>query len=235
MELPSAAQGDIDRLSRLLVTETADLARLDAVAQILQRSLRGCASASIALVVEDSAFTGATTSRVAMEADLVQYRHDEGPCLAAVETASVIRIDVLREDERFPHFAPGALALGVESVWSVPLLVDDLAVGSLNLYSAAARGFDGARFEDIAPLARYAAEIIAASSLYAASVDLVERMVATMEEATLLELALGRLLAAGLDREGAWAELRTVARQTGSLAAAARTIVFEGQDPAPPE
>lgn len=226
MDLPTDLQADLDRLSGQLTTETADLAKLRATADILQRAMPGCDSASIALLVEDTALTGVTTSRLALEADLVQYRHDEGPCLEAVRRRSAVRIDVLRQEERFVHFPPGALALGVESVLSLPLMADEVAVGSVNLYSTTPHAFDGEPSPPLAPMLAYAAEVIVGSPLYAASVDVVERLVDVAEEATVVDIALSRLVRVwSLDGDEAWRYLRDASAVDGSLVASARRVI----------
>ncbi len=226
MELPRTLQADVDDLNGLLTTQSADLARLQAAAHIVARTVPGCDSASIGLLVEDAALTGACTSRLALEADLVQYREQEGPCLSAAGRRSAVRIDVLAEDERFVHFAPGAIALGVESVLSLPLVADELGVGSLNLYSTTPRAFVDVRPDLVAPIADYTADVIATSALYAASVDVLERLIDIAEEATLVEMALEALRAErGLGSGEAWAALHHDAMEVGSMAAAARRVV----------
>jgi GAF domain-containing protein len=235
MQLPAAVQSHVDRVQHLLVSETSDLARLGAVAELLHRSVAGCDAASVALLVEDAALTGATTSHVALEADLVQYSCAEGPCLSAVEEGRAIRIDVLRDDDRFTHFAAGALAVGVESVWSIPLAADDLVVGSFNLYSRTPGAFAERRADDVEPLASYAAEVIVGSAFYGASVDAVEQIVEAAEEATLVELAIGRMVADGLDPAAAWQRLRAAASAVGSLVQAARQVVLDTRSGGPPE
>jgi len=226
VDLPIDLQADLSRLNGQLVTETADLAKLQATADILQRAIPGCDSASIALLVEDTALTGPTTSRFALEADLVQYRHDEGPCLAAVRSGQTVRIDVLRDDERFVHFAPGALALGVESVLSLPLVADEVAVGSVNLYSTTVDAFVATAPGGLAPMLEYAAAVIAASPLYAASVDVVERLVDVAEEATVIDIALSRLVRVwDIGGDEAWRYLRDAATVEGSLVASARRVI----------
>ncbi len=103
--------------------------------------LRGADAVSIGLVVQGSAVTSAASSQISIEADLVQYRYNEGPCIVTAQVRHPVRIDVLRQDEEVEHFAPGAVEIGVESVLSVPLLWAGDAVGSINLYSFDQKAF----------------------------------------------------------------------------------------------
>lgn len=226
MDIPRELQEHVARLSDRLATESSDLARLQATAGIIQHAIPGCDSASIALLVEEVALTGVSTSRLALEADLVQYHHDEGPCLTAARRCSPVRIDVLGGDDRFHHFAPGALDLGVESVLSLPLVAGEMAVGSVNLYSETAHAFAHTALEPLAPMLQYAAEVISGSPLYDASVDVLERLVDVVEETTVVDLAISRLVRVlDLDSAAAWHHLNAAAAVDGSLVASARRVI----------
>jgi GAF domain-containing protein len=227
MELPGDLRQHVDRVNRLLATQNTMPAKLEAVAEILERTVPRCDAVSVAFVLEEAAVTGAASSQLAIEADIVQYAHNQGPCLTAVKKRSPVRIDVLRHDERFEHFAPGALELGVESVLSVPVLWMGSAVGSLNIYSYEPNAFTQATLDQVAPIADYAAEVIAHSPLFAASLDLVEGLVATVSETNDIETAVGFLLGMGCeDKQAALAALRSNALEAGiSLVDAARRVI----------
>src|SRR4051794_34173986 len=68
------------------------VAKLAAVAELIHRAGVGCDWMSIALVVEGTVTTAASTSSTAVEVDLVQYRQQEGPCLTAVRDRCEIRV-----------------------------------------------------------------------------------------------------------------------------------------------
>lgn len=201
--------------------------KLEAIAEMLERTVPDCDSVSIALVVEEAAITGAASSQLAVEADLVQYFHDQGPCLTAIQTQSEVRIDVLRSDERFEHFAPGAIEHDVHSVLSLPLCWAGSVIGSINLYSSQEHAFADATADQVAPFADYAAQVIAHSPLYAASLDLIEGLVATRNDTDDIERALDLLLETGLaTRDVAWGVLRQRALSSGvSIPDAARELI----------
>jgi GAF domain-containing protein len=76
--------------------------------------------------------------------DGLQYL-DDGPCVAAVEREQVetfVTEEVLGED-RWQIFARGTAAAGVASTLTLPIVVDETVVGSVNLYASTARAFDG--------------------------------------------------------------------------------------------
>jgi GAF domain-containing protein len=169
-------------------------ARLEAVVDLAKRFVPTCHAASITLLVEGRATTAAMTDRIALEIDLVQYSNDEGPCLAALDPARTIRIDVLDEDERFPRFAGGAVELGVRSVLSVPLVHNGAVVGTLNMYSQQTNGFDDATETKLRTLVDYAAEIIAASPVYTLANEVVDEAVAALEDRAIVARAVGALM-----------------------------------------
>jgi GAF domain-containing protein len=199
------------------------------VAELAQRTLPGCDGASVALVVEEATFTGASSSQLAIEADMVQYRQDEGPCLRAVDEASTVRIDLLADDERFEHFAPAAIDVGVESVLSIPLETDGVVVGSINLYSSRPNAFADDDAARIAPLSEYATSLIAASSLYESTVDLLERLVEVVDDAAQVEIAVGVLIVRrDMTASEAWDHLTGLAATSGtSIIDTARRLVDE--------
>jgi GAF domain-containing protein len=227
VELPPELRPHVDRVNRLLATQKTLPSKLEAVAEVLERTIPRCDAVSIALVVEGATVTGAASSQLAIEADLVQYAHNEGPCLISVAKQTTVRIDVLRQDERFEHFAPGAIEAGVESSFSVPLVWRGHGVGSINLYSNEPNAFTDATLHDVSPIADYAAEIIGSSPLYVASLDLIEGLVANVHDADDIQLAVGLLIGLGAATEAvAWAILRERAHKTGtSIAETAREIV----------
>jgi GAF domain-containing protein len=231
VELPEELRQHIDRINRLLATQNTMPNKLEAIAEVIERTIPGADAVSIALVVGDATVTGAASSRIAVEADLVQYGHNQGPCITSVRKQTPVRIDVLRQDERYDHFAPGALEVGVESVLSVPIFWAGDVVGSVNLYSREPRAFSGATLGQLAPVVEYAAEVISHSPLYAETLGLVEGLVATVADADDIQLAIGILLGRGVaSEEAAWSVLRADALRAGEpIADTARRVISGAQ------
>ena len=74
--------------------------------------------------------------------DRVQYEVRQGPCLSSAWEKITVLADDLRTDTRWPEFARRAADFGVLSMLSIQLYVRDEEMGSLNLYSRTASGFD---------------------------------------------------------------------------------------------
>src|SRR3954468_12148363 len=141
MQLPEPLLRRIDAVNRCLRTDQVLPNKLEAVAELIERILPDCDAVSIGIVAQGLIATGAASGQLAVEADLVQYDRDEGPCLSSALQVRSVRIDVLGQDERFVHFAAGAMRFDVASTLSIPLRHGDSAVGSVNLYSRVEHGF----------------------------------------------------------------------------------------------
>ncbi len=229
MDLPPELEEQIARLNRRLADQRTLPAKLEAIAEVLERTVRNCDAVSVSLQVDEATVTGATSNQVALEVDLVQYKFNEGPCLTAAAQGIVVRIDLLAEDERYEHFAPGAIELGVRSVLSIPLRVGAAVVGTCNLYSYDAEAFPPELEHELEPITSYAAELIAHSLVYAESIDLIEGLVTVSREREVVAMCIGFLQASRSvsDRE-AWDVLRKEAATRGlSLFHAAQEILGE--------
>ncbi len=235
-DLPEEFTDRLSRVMKLVRTQRTLPTRLEVVTALVKRSIANCDAAGVSLLVERQPTTCAITDRVVVEVDLVQYQTGEGPCLAAMEDSNVVRIDVIEEDVRFSRFAPGALDTGINSVLSLPLVVDGKAVGALNLYSYCPEAFDQDTERAAMPFAHYAAEAIASSPLYAYSLDMVDGLLESLENQALISRATGLLV----ERHG-WssAEALDALRQRAlahdePLRAMAKVVLTEAAEPGPP-
>ena len=215
-ELPEESVERFARVEKLLRTQRTLPARLESVVAIARRTVVNCDAAGISLIVEGQPTTSAVSDRLAVEIDLVQYQTGEGPCLAAMAGGHVIRIDILERDQRFSRFAPGALAMDINSVLSMPLSAGDRVVGALNLYSRRPNAFDGDSEQAAQPLADYAGEIIGTSALYAYALDMVDGLVESLENQAIIAQAIGILTTTEQQTsEEALERLRTLALTSG--------------------
>ena len=94
-------------LSRVLLTETDVRGDLERVVSVAEATVPGCDGASVTVIVEGRPRTETATDRVVLEADLIQYRSREGPCLSAIATGEPVRVVLIATDKRFVRFAGG--------------------------------------------------------------------------------------------------------------------------------
>ncbi len=79
--------------------------------------------------------TVAPTDARAEKINGVQETVGQGPCLESLWESSTIRVADLREDDRWPMYAMAALDLGILSMMTLRLYVDNQDLGALSLYS----------------------------------------------------------------------------------------------------
>ena len=113
---------------------------LQEIAEVATRDVVGTDSAA-AVVHRGSDVVRACSGSLAAAVDTVQYETGQGPCLHAFHTGRSVLLDLGDGDSRWPTFQAAAEAIGAHTVLSLPLLVSDDAVGSLNLYSRSAGAF----------------------------------------------------------------------------------------------
>jgi GAF domain-containing protein len=92
-------------------------------------------SCGITLQPNGRPLTVASTDTLAAQVDEVQYGLDQGPCLHALRTGTLVSIQDLASDQRWAAYAATALQHGVRSSLSLPLSSGSGTLGAFNLYS----------------------------------------------------------------------------------------------------
>ncbi len=66
--------------------------------------------------------------------ELLELQHDQGPCPDAYRAGAAVQCPDLHDaTERWPHFAPDALAAGYRAALALPMRLRDDTIGALNL------------------------------------------------------------------------------------------------------
>jgi GAF domain-containing protein len=138
------------QVARSLQREHGDVeAVLQAITSAAVGAVPGAEECSISYVVgRRSVQSRAATGDLALRADELQDRDQEGPCLDAVWEQQTVRIDDMTAEPRWPRFARDAAGIGVGSSLSFQLFVEGDNLGGLNVYSRSAHAF-GEESEDI--------------------------------------------------------------------------------------
>jgi len=105
----------------------------------------------------------AASNESALRFEQLQTELGQGPCLLAYESGESVLVPDLARDNRFPGFAPAALAAGMAAVFTFPLRHEDGRLGSLDLY----RDTVGALGEQDVAAAQTLADVAAAYLLNA--------------------------------------------------------------------
>lgn len=84
----------------------------------------------------------AASDGAALRYEQLQTELGEGPCLAAYKSDEAVSVPDLSTDDRFPAFAPAAVAEGLRAVFTFPLRQGDRQLGALDLYRSEAGPLD---------------------------------------------------------------------------------------------
>jgi GAF domain-containing protein len=196
--MPSDAHAEALRaLSHFLVTQASLGETLLRVSEITTDALPAAKMAGITLLAPNGRpTTSVFTDPDAPEIDDAQYRSGRGPCLDSWRQGRVIRLDDMESAaDQYPEFSCTALAHGVRSSLSLPLVAGDKSVGALNLYSLVPSGFTTDDESIGTDLAAAAAIVLANASAYWEATELGEQLTEAMRSRAIIEQAKGILMA----------------------------------------
>jgi hypothetical protein len=150
----------------------------------------------ITLLRDRKAATIGWSSDSAREVDEIQYSLSQGPCLTAAEEEREVNVPDLFEEDRWgPDYANAVASHGLRSVLSLPFNLQGEAKAALNLYSDVPHKFD----ERAAAKARgYTREISQALRLavrFSLHTDSAANLRATLESRTIIDIAVGIVMA----------------------------------------
>ena len=150
--------------------------------------------------------------------ELFQLQNEEGPCLEAYSTGRPVSHDDLRAaEERWPRFAPEALAAGFQSVSALPLRLRASVIGALNLF----RSQPGALPDSDIRLAQAWADVASIAIIQDQANTVLHlrdgQLQHALDSRVVIEQAKGMLAAhASIDMAEAFHRLRTFARASNS-------------------
>jgi GAF domain-containing protein len=127
---------------------------LDTIVATAARSLPAIDHVGVTIASRDGKMvTMAGTDRLVWELDQLQYDLGEGPCVHAIHTEPITKIEHARHEQRWPLFMKPAINLGLRSQMGMRLYTERETLGSLNMYSTIADTID--------PDVQYMAELFA--------------------------------------------------------------------------
>jgi GAF domain-containing protein len=204
------------RMSGLLLSaETVDSV-LRLVTKLAKETVPGTAGAGLSIVDPQGVrVTTASTDEVVEQADRIQYETGTGPCLLAWTDRTVVRVDDLARDTRWPHWARRAHDLGLRASLSAPLVAGDAGLGALKVYGDRPRAY-GSREESLLGMfATQAAVLVANAKSHADANRASARLAASVRGRDTVNIAKGILMAQGhVDEQSAFLQLAQSARES---------------------
>jgi len=166
MSEPSPLQRSLAELSTFLVSDHSVEDTLTRVAGLAVESVPPAMFAGITMMVDARVTTQVFTDPTCPEIDQPQYESGQGPCLESFLTGSVIVVESLAGDHRWPEFAAAAMARGVRSTLSMPMVSGESSVGALNFYAGAPGAFGETEAEVGALFAAQATVVVVNAQAY---------------------------------------------------------------------
>ena len=191
---PQGVADLVANLSWTVLDEHDLLEYLQRCASLSVRLVSGADHASITVTSpgRGESFT-VWTDEVTVAVDNAQYAAGQGPCLEAVRTGEVVRVDVASDATRWPEFTTDAEAIGVRSFLAAPIGVGEHCAGALNLFSTQQTSF--ADDDLLLMIVDYAERTITDYTRLREALDLVEQLQQAMATRAPIEQAKGILMA----------------------------------------
>jgi GAF domain-containing protein len=187
----------IDHLQNLVLGTEDVKQMLDELVDFTVQSLSDSAGAfcSITLMRHKKPLTMASSTMDARRLDQVQYRNDDGPCVAAIREQAVIHVPDLGRERRWPDYTAAARKEGVGSCLSVPLNLHGEAEAGLNIYSTRTYGFRDSDIEKARSYAQEASKVLRLAVQISQLTETKTQLTAALESRTVIDLATGAIMA----------------------------------------
>lgn len=205
-----------------LILESADFEDfLNELARFSAHQMAGDgddALCGITLLRDRKAATIGWSSETAREVDEIQYSLAQGPCLsAAKEEREVYVPDLLQEDRWGPDYAAAVASHGLRSVLSLPFNLQGEAKAALNLYSDAPNKFDGRAADRARDFTREISEALRLAVRFSLHADSATNLRATLESRTIIDIAIGIVMAQNRCSQEAAVEILTEASSNSNI------------------
>ena len=126
--------------------------------------------------------------------ELFQLQNQEGPCLDCYSSqAPVVNADLSSANDRWPNFAPKAIAAGFQSVHAFPMRLRGTTIGALNLFGHADVEFEELDVRVVQALADVATIALLQERAIARSEALTEQLQGALNSRIVIEQAKGAL------------------------------------------
>lgn len=212
--VPTGVGAALSELAGLLLSTDSFEELLQGVAELSVRMIEPVATCGITLGYNDRVITAASSDALARQLDEQQYEHDMGPCLQSLASAEVVESVDLAAETRWGPYPSIAMAHGILSILSTPLIVDGKPVGVLNLYARTPRAFSTFDRQLAELLAGQAAIAVTAALRHYDEITLSDHLRIALSSRSVIDQAIGIVMAQQrCNPEEAFATLRTISQR----------------------
>lgn len=183
-------------LSRFVLGHNTVAETLTKVSELTLDAVAPADIVGITMMVDGRPQTAVFTDPTSPEVDQAQYDSGDGPCLDAFREQQVHRIDSTSESGKWPAFRRAAADHGIGSTLSLPLIIDHVGVGAMNLYAKKHHAFGDEEAAAASLFAAQAAIVLANAQIYWDARSLGENLGEAMRSRAVIEQAKGVLMGA---------------------------------------
>jgi len=203
------------RMSGLLLSEETVSTAVRLITSLATDTIAETAGAGVTLIDDSGRRTTAGASDPLVErADSVQYELDQGPCLTAWAGRTVVRIDDIPTDPRWPQWSAAVEPLGLRASLSAPLVAGDAALGAIKVYAHRPHAYGGRAERVLTMFAAQAAILLKNIQSYETAQRLSDELRGALRSRDLIGMAKGVLMARdGVDEDVAFAILASTAQR----------------------
>lgn len=217
------------RMSAVLLSQESVATSVQLVTTLAEKTLPVTAGAGVSLIDDVGKRTTAASDPLVRQADLLQYELDEGPCLTAWRERHLVIIDDVETEQRWPAWTEAVAALGIRAVLSAPMLVSNLSIGAIKVYSREPGAYDENSQQLLVLFAQQAAILLANVQSLEDAQNLVAQLKTALASRDVIGQAKGVLISQGArDEEAAFGMLVTASQRTNTkLHEVARRLVAD--------
>lgn len=192
-----------------------------------------CVGLSVGLQEHGVTFTLVSSDQLTAALDAVQYVAG-GPCVAGVEAERVLQYtsEELFAEAEWQLFAQATAASSIASTLTLPILIEERVVGTVNLYASTRDAFTGHHQAIASIFGAWAPGAVANADLGFSTRRLAENAPRVLRDEVIVNAAIAALVGfQGIDPEAAQAQLEEVARRAGTtVEAVAHRLVAQASD-----
>lgn len=204
------------RMSGLLLSSETVRSALKLVTALAKEAIPAASGAGVTLMgAGGDRETAAATDAHVERADALQYEFDQGPCLTAWARRTVVRIDDVRTDDRWPRWAQVvAEEAAVRCVVSAPMVAGGRGLGAIKVYAREPGTFDERAELLLSMFAAQAAVLLANVRAFEDAERVSDELKSSMRGRDLINIAKGVLMAReGTDEQTAFMLLSKMASE----------------------
>ena len=231
--LPPDAQAAFSELAAITLSDHTFQDVVQKISELAKSVVPGADEVSMTVVEGEQPQTVASTGELALQLDEQQYARGAGPCLQGATTGTLMDVDDMTAEKRWPEWTELATGAGVGSLLTVPVPVQREVSAGLNMYSRKRHGFDEQSRTLATAFATYAGVALANAHLYEAQTRVAQQLQDAMKSRAVIDQARGILMAQRrCDAEEAFNVLVELSQRTNKkLRVVAQAIVDDTTKP----